>query len=179
MNPFPPRHPDDTDVRLVEPYDELSEPSGNDDIFEELAKAQPRHWRTRTTATLAMLVLLVGGFLAGSQVEKHWGASATTAAGPNVATFPRPNFSGNPQGASAGPAASGAITGTVKLVDGDTVYITTSDGQTIVVKTSASTVVRTTKGGSLSDLTSGSTVSIEGQTGSDGSVTATTITRAK
>jgi hypothetical protein len=49
----------------------------------------------------------------------------------------------------------------------------------ITVKTSGSTSVQVAQKGSLADLTAGSTVTISGQTGTDGTVTASTITKAK
>jgi len=91
-----------------------------------------------------------------------------------------PGFaSGNLPTAAPTAAAANTTTGTVKLVDGDTVYITTSDGRTITVKTSGSTAVQTTQGGSLGDLAAGSTVTVQGQTRSDGPISASAITKAK
>ena len=192
MNPYA-RHAGDTadvptDLTAEQTVDVTPEVDLGDDPFadglsERLAEAAPRRWRTRTTVVLACLVLLVGGFAGGLEVQKHWGSTgtATTGAGLGATGFPQsgagPGF-GNGQAASGGTAAN-TTSGTVKLVDGDTVYITTSDGRTITVKTSGSTTVQTTQGGSISDLATGSTVTVQGQTGSDGSISASTITKAK
>jgi hypothetical protein len=65
----------------------------------------------------------------------------------------------------------------VTLVDGDTVYVTTADGQVVIVKTSSSTTLRSEQALSLKDLKVGSTVTVAGSAGADGSVTATQITQ--
>lgn len=162
---------------------DLGEDPFADGLSERLAATAPRRWRTRTTVVLACLVLLVGGFAGGLEVQKQWGSSATTTATarPGGAGFGQGGAGfggGNGQTANAG-AAANTTTGTVKLVDGNTIYITTSDGRTITVKTSGSTTVQTSQGGSLSDLSNGSSVTVQGQTGSDGSISASTITKAK
>ncbi|MER6810895.1 hypothetical protein ABT299_16605 [Spirillospora sp. NPDC000708] len=79
-------------------------------------------------------------------------------------------------GAGAGAGAGGGMTfGTVTKVVGDTLYLRTSDGKTVKVKTSGSTRISVTKDGKLRDLGSGATVIVRGTTGKDGSVTATTV----
>ncbi len=79
---------------------------------------------------------------------------------------------------AAGTTETSAATteGTVKLVNGTTVYIVTSDGRTITVKTSDGTTVQLATDGALSDLAEGDTVTVAGATAGDSSVTATTIT---
>jgi len=74
-------------------------------------------------------------------------------------------------------AASGPTTGTVKFVDGTTVYITTANGDVVTIHTDGSTAVQTTQPGSLKDLPVGAQVTVTGQAGADGSVTATKITK--
>jgi len=69
------------------------------------------------------------------------------------------------------------VTGKVKLVDGTTVYIETSDGQVITVKTSGSTTVQNAQPGSLSDLKVGASVTVEGQRSGD-NLTATKVTKS-
>ena len=198
MNPFA-RHAADTgvddptrdlsdEVSVSQLTDvDLSEDPFADDLSDQLQAAAPRRWATRTTLILAGLVLLVGGFVAGAQVQKQWGGTGTSAATgtgrgtgfPQAgASFPAGGFGGRGQGTGTGGTTGGnSTTGTVKLVDGTTVYITTASGQTVIVKTDGSTTVETP--GALSSLTAGSTVTIQGTTGSDGSVTASRITKTK
>ncbi|WP_432983497.1 hypothetical protein [Dactylosporangium sp. CA-233914] len=194
---------DDTDVlplvrEAVEDPDEepdlLAEPPLDDDLNERIAKSAPRRLANRATYVLAGLALLVVGFVGGAQVQKSYG-TAPASAGPGGGVNPAalasafagrnggqgfPGAGGN--GANAGNGGQGTtggrggVTGTVKLVDGTTVYIETADGNTVIVKTSDKTTVSTP--GALKDLTAGSTVTVQGQT-ADGSVTATSITKSK
>jgi hypothetical protein len=210
MNPYA-RHADDTsDFGLIDPAAEpafidpqaadaalagapevdLTEDPFADDLSERLDAVAPRRWTSRTTLALSGLVLLVGGFVGGAQVEKHWGTvdNASANARPNIVLpsgnpFAGGNFGGRGGGGGGnggtGTGASAGTTGTVKLVDGTTVYLTTPNGQTLIVKTSPSTTVNVNQPGSLTDLTPGATVTIQGQTASDGSVNATSITKTK
>lgn len=209
MNPYA-RHADDTsDFGLIDPAAEpafidpraadaalvdapevdLSEDPFADDLSERLDAVAPRRWTSRTTLALSGLVLLIGGFVGGAQVQKHWGTAANASSNrpgvvlPSGNPFAGGNFGGRGgaggNGGNGGNATSAAAgtTGTVKLVDGTTVYLTTPDGQTVIVKTTPSTTVNVNQPGALKDLTPGATVTIQGQTASDGSVNATSITR--
>jgi hypothetical protein len=162
-----------------------------DDLSAELAARAPRHYATRTTAVLAGLVLLAGGFLAGAQVQKNYGTPANGSARSrggttNVAggTFSGGTFSGR-QGGGQNPgtaqpsAGAGVTTGTVKMVDGTTVYVQTPDGNILTVRTNGSTAVQVAQSGALTDLTPGTQVSVEGPATSDGTVTATKVTKGR
>ena len=121
-----------------------------DDLTKELAHAAPKTWFNRTTMVIGGLVLIVGGFLGGIQVQKHYGTSGSSAA-TNIADlrnqFARSgggargegNFPGLGSGAGAGATAAAAQTGTVKFVDGTTIYVTLADGTVLTVKTDGST----------------------------------------
>jgi hypothetical protein len=74
-------------------------------------------------------------------------------------------------------AAGGATVGTVKLVDGSTVYVTTTDGSIVKVTTSKATTIKVTKDGTAQDLAPGTTVVVQGTAGSDGVVKATSVTQ--
>jgi hypothetical protein len=176
-----------------------------DDLAEELARAEPKRWWNRGTVVLAAIVLLVGGFVGGLQAQKHWGTASTSgaASNPNRAggygglgrsgyggAFGGGQFPGGaqPGGAVAGgavpggaaptaTAAASATTGTVKLVDGTTVYVQTADGNVITVRTDGRTAVQVTQSGRLSDLTPGSTVSVDGASTGQDTVTATRVTK--
>ncbi|HEY2675098.1 MAG TPA: hypothetical protein VGJ07_32620 [Rugosimonospora sp.] len=206
MNPYP-QHAEDT-AELSAPYRTDPPPSGlpdapqgvdltedpfDDRLTEQLEAAAPRRWATRSTLVLCLLAVLVVAFVAGTQVQKRWGSSSATPAAAGPARGAQSGggaggggfggggfggFGGGGGGQAAG-AAANTTTGTVKQVDGDTMYITTSSGQTITVKTSGSTTVQTNQAGSLNDISAGSTVSVQGQTGSDGTVSASTITKTK
>jgi hypothetical protein len=182
--------PDDTAVIPMVPPDE-DETDRDDGLATELAKAAPRTWWNRGTLVLGALALLLGGFLGGVQVQKNWGATAATASngragvnGQNRGTGAGgyfPGFAnGGGQRAGATPTASAAAaagtTGTVQLVDGDTIYLKTADGTVVTVKTSGKTAVRTSAKGTLKDVRSGDTITVQGTPDAAGNVAATTVT---
>ncbi len=69
------------------------------------------------------------------------------------------------------------VRGTVESVDGSTITLTTEDDETVTVTTSDDTEVSVTVELELSDLAEGDTVSVQGETGDDGSVAASVIRR--
>ncbi|MFF5230483.1 hypothetical protein [Dactylosporangium sp. NPDC000521] len=173
-------------VVVEEPDDLLAQPL-DDDLNERITKAAPRRLANRATFVLAGLALLVAGFVGGAQVQKSYGTAPAAATGPGgvnpaalASQFAGRGFNGGQAGTGAQGGAQGGtrggITGTVKLVDGTTVYVETADGQTLIVKTSGTTTVSTP--GALKDLTAGSSVTVVGQN-ADGTVTATSITKTK
>jgi hypothetical protein len=180
---------------LVDEVDLSADPFA-DDLSEQLAARAPRRYFTRSTAVLAALVLATGGFLAGAQVQKHWGVSSGTtaggAAGAGSNAAAGAGFAGGGQraarGGQNGAAAPGAstgtqgatantTTGTVKYVDGTTIYVTTPDGQTVTVRTTPSTAVSVSQKGALTDLAVGAQVTVEGAPGDAGVVNATKLTK--
>lgn len=177
----------DPDADVLALGSELDQDPFDDDLAQRLERKAPRLKATRVTLALAAGLLLVIGFVGGSLAQKQWGKRPTasnpfaTGNNRNGGNFPgglgASGFPGAGRGNGTGTGGSAPITGTVKLVDGTTVYIVTSDGQVLTVKTGSSTTV--SQPGSLSNLTAGSTVSITGQTGSDGTVTASSITKTK
>jgi hypothetical protein len=117
------------------------------------------------------MALAVVGFLTGALVQKHFGKSsdssqstATTAGGRNPAVVV--------------PAAN-VTTGTVKFVEGNTVYVQTTDGKIVTVKTSGSTAVQVTANGALADLSPGAQLNVEGSAAGDGVINATKVTKGK
>jgi len=149
-----------------------------DDLSVGLAHASSKPWFSRTTLALGGLVLLVAGFLVGLHV-------APTSASPSPASFNRPDgyaqlggqgFPGRTDAGSGTPARN-ATTGKIKLVNGSTVYVELADGSIVTVKLSNTTKVLTSA--SVKDLKAGSEVTVQGETGSDGTITAGSITRTK
>ena len=186
---------------MLAPADEETRDDG---LAAELAKAAPRRWWNRGTLALGGIALILAGFLGGLQVQKHYGTSATAAGARNGAANARPGagayggFGGTGRGAGAYggangfPGANGAnpgaaapsaaaagTTGTVKLVDGDTIYVQTAAGDVVTVKTSGSTTVQTATKGTLKDVKAGDSVTVAGAADADGTVTATSVTAGK
>jgi hypothetical protein len=183
------------------PREELLDSSPFDgDLAEELAAApRPRRKLPSVTVLLGAGVLLVAGFTGGIQADKHWGAAKTPdpaalinqfrgggqggGGGQGLAgRFGGSGRAGTGQGGTQGGAGQGgtqggagdATTGTVKLVDGDIVYVQTPGG-VVRVKTSGSTKVTIAKKVKLKDLKAGASVVVRGTAGQDGTVTATSV----
>ncbi|WP_185949658.1 hypothetical protein [Microbispora sp. KK1-11] len=79
-------------------------------------------------------------------------------------------------GAGAGAGPGGMTFGTVKLVDGDKIYVQTVNGGVVTVTTSGDTKVRVTRSGKVSDLKPGSFVTVAGAADAQGQVAATSVT---
>jgi hypothetical protein len=176
--------------------DLLAAPVGmDDDLSHALASGPPRRTMPGATAFLTATVLVAGGFLGGVITQKHQGTSSSNGtnaaalaafrnrAGTGARTGTNAGTStGTSTGAATGTgptggAAGGVTIGTVKLVDGNKIYLTATDGSTIVVTTGDDTTIKVTKNGKASDLAPGSTVVVQGTAGSDGVVAATTVTQ--
>ena len=141
-----------------------------DQLTEELTKA--KGGLSKVTIGLLAAIALVLAFGGGILVQKTWGSTTTTAAAPGPQRF----GNGTPPSGFPGAGRSGTA-GTIDRVEGGTVYVKQQDGTVIKVTTSDSTQV--TVAGTLSDLKAGERIVIQGQKGSDGSVTAQRITQSQ
>jgi hypothetical protein len=170
--------------------DVLSSPLGNDD---ELAAVLTRRSRAKLpslTLVLAALVVASAGFLGGIVVGKHYGSSGSGspasafsrfAAGASAPAGGTGSGSGAGLGGRGGGggafAAGNATIGTIKLIDGGTVYVQTSAGDIVQVSTSAGTRVTASSTVPVKDLQPGETVIVLGSKNSRGGVTATSISQ--
>lgn len=150
-----------------------------DDLSVGLARASSKPWFSKTSLILSALVLLTAGFLVGLQVAP---ASSATSAASRPSGYAQLGGQGFPGRNGAGSGANGAsareaTTGKIKLVDGTTVYIELADGTLVTVKLTDATKVLSSA--SAKDLKAGASVTVQGQTGSDGTITAGTITQTK
>jgi hypothetical protein len=197
---------DDTAILHPLPAGQLPEADPEDErhdgLAEELAHAAPKRWWNRGTVVLAALVLLGGGFVGGLQVQKHWGTASSSSGFPagfgaggagrygggtgrGAGAYGGGAFGGGgftPGGSASGgnaPAASSGTTGTVKLVDGTTIYVQTQDGNLVTVNTNGKTTVSAASKSTVKSIKAGQKVTVQGATGSDGSVTATSVTTQK
>ncbi|WP_433717560.1 hypothetical protein ACQP2Y_25570 [Actinoplanes sp. CA-051413] len=163
---------------VPEPFDDR-----DDGLASALAKAAPRRWWNRGTLVLGAFALLLGGFLGGLEVQKHYGTGTAAATagrtGARTGGFPGGAFGGGAAPTAAAPAAAGPTTGKVKLVNGTTVYVEKADGEVVTVRTGAGTTVQSATKGKLKDLKAGDTVSVQGTADTEGTVTATTVTESK
>ena len=177
--------------------DSTEVPGDDEDLGRLLAERAPRKHLPWVTAALVGAILLSAGYVAGGYHYSHKGSSGGN--GTSFGALPTGlgrtaggGFGGrNGNGGTGGTAtpgggaapgggfggAGGATIGTVKLVDGNNVYLTDSSGATVKVTLAPNASVTVTKKGKLADLTPGTAVVVVGKTGSDGTVTATTVTQ--
>jgi hypothetical protein len=138
------------------------------DPEEELPRRERR--RLLNPLTVALFGLLLGGvgFLVGVEVEK--GQSSGTAAGGQAAAR-------RALGAGGGAAAlfGGATFGQVSTVDGQTLYVTDAQGNTIKVTTSPGSQVTRAITSSVRQVRPGDVVVVSGSKTSDGSIQAQSI----
>ena len=126
---------------------------------------------------------LIGvGIVSGIEVQKELGTSSGSSASafPAISGLPLTTGSGASLGSSTGAGAVGnpfrsTTVGTVTLVDGSNVYVTTSSGKIVKVLTKSSTSVQVSKNESVADLQPGQSVVVEGKKDAAGSVVATSI----
>src|SRR5258706_15725254 len=85
---------------------DLSADPFDDNLADELAARQPVRLTSRTTVALGAAVLIIGGFLGGVLVQKHFGTASTSglAAGAATGANGRGGFGG---AGGAGQAATG------------------------------------------------------------------------
>lgn len=169
--PTPPEEPAETTAVMGQlPETLIAEPAVQGDLDAELKQvARPFG---KPTLVLAGLFVLALAFAGGAWTHAAFGPSSSTSSA-RPATSPAAGQQGSGFG---GRTAGGRGTvGTVEKVDGSTVTLKTVQGSEVTVSTSDSTTVGVTQPGKLSDLKPGQTVTVQGRTGSDGSVTAQAI----
>ncbi|HJQ42692.1 MAG TPA: hypothetical protein VJ831_06390 [Jatrophihabitantaceae bacterium] len=127
-----------------------------------------------TPLTRALLVVLVAaaGFIGGVLVERTQQPAATASV--SAASAFRGGQNANAGGGAPG---GGATVGTITLIDGTNVYVTTAQGDVVKVLTNPQTTISVSKNGTLADLDPAKTVVVQGATNADGTVTASQITQ--
>jgi hypothetical protein len=191
-------HRADTVTTVLDPMDLLSTPISDGDLTVALAR-RPKVRLPSLTMTLVVAAVLGLGFMGGALVGKHYGSTSSSSATAGFGAFTRfggaAGAGGASSSASAAPGGSsgsssfpgrseflggagGATFGTVKLVDGNIVYVETETGSIVQVTTSAATKVTASTSVPLKDLAPGQTVIVEGTTKSNGSVAATSISQS-
>lgn len=151
--------PGDTDAVEL-----LSSPPTTDDLDELLEAAAPRR-RSKLTIGLAVALVFVVGFLAGSVSEKL----AVSVQEAQSATHD------SPEEDVATMDANPVAVGHVLMVDGGVLYVSRADGATLKVAVSDGTVVGLSEPARIDDLSPGDAVSVYGEIIEDGSVVASSI----
>jgi uncharacterized protein (DUF2147 family) len=139
-----------------------------------------RRFLNRKTATLGVVVACAAGFLAGIEIEKSQvsgTASAATApagttGGAATGAGTRPGFGLTGGGAGGGSAAS---FGTVASVNGNTIYVMQASGNTVKVTLSSATKITKSQSTSKSSLHPGDALVVQGATGKNGTLAATSV----
>jgi hypothetical protein len=168
----------DTDLFSV-----LSSPLDSGDALNAVLTRRPRAKLPSVTLVLGIIIVAGVGFLGGAWVGKHYGSSSSGSSSSAFRAFA-------PGGAGAGSAGSGsggrasslfgggnATIGSIKLIDGSTVYVQTLEGDIVQVATSAATKVTVSSTVPLKDLQPGEDVIVEGSKNSSGAVAATSISQ--
>jgi hypothetical protein len=176
---------DDSDVGDL--LDVLSSPLDDDDTeLTAVLTRRPRAKLPSLTLILAVIVVASAGFLGGALVGKHYGSSSSgnlAAAFSRLAARPSASASGSTGSGFAGRGGGGlfgagnATIGTIKLIDGKTVYVQTTAGDVVQVATSAGTKVTVSSTVPVKDLQPGETVIVEGSKNSSGAIAATSISQ--
>lgn len=171
----------------------LADPLAEEQWLPE-AEALPRRPRRRllTPLPLALAAVLLAalGFIGGVLVEKGQGSSPSSAsagaasgfasrlraaAGTGAGRF----AAGSSAGARAGSSGAGfarPTVGTVAYLEGSTLYVTNSEGDTVKVTTTQATGVTKSVKSAVSGIHPGESVTIAGSSGANGSISAESIT---
>jgi len=167
--------------------DLLSSPlEDDDDDLTAVLTRRPRAKLPSLTLVLAAIVVASAGFLVGALVGKHYGSSGSgnlaaafsRLAGPRAsATAGAGGGTGSGFGGRGGLFGGNATIGTIKLIDGSTVYVQTAAGDIVQVATSAGTSVTVSSTVPVKDLKPGETVIVEGSKNSSGAIAATSISQ--
>ncbi len=183
--------------------DVLSSPLDNGDGLTAVLSRRPRAKLPSLTVVLVVVAVASAGFIGGIMVGKHYGSSgsgglasrfgafaAAAGASPSAGTGSGTRtgfggasggFGGAGAGAGFGGAGGGAggnaTVGTIKLVDGSTVYVQTSAGDIVQVSTSSGTKVTASSTVPVKSLEPGEAVIVEGSKNSKGGVSATSISQ--
>lgn len=130
------------------------------------------------TAGLIVVIGILGGFYGGAKYGQGHptpSASASPAATTGVGAGLGGGASAGSGGGASASGLSGATVGTITAVNGDTITVHDARSNRDVKVNVASARITKTSAGTPADLTLNQTVTIAGQAGSDGTVTATTI----
>jgi hypothetical protein len=169
--------------------DVLSRPLDNGDGLTAALTRRPRAKLPSLTLVLAVVVVVSAGFIGGILVGKHFGSSGSSSLPSGFGGFPGAGAISSATGSGSGGASGGAgggaggfaggnaTVGTIKLVNGSTLYVQTTGGDIVQVSTSSGTKVTASSTVPVKDLRPGQSVIVEGSKNSSGGVSATSISQ--
>lgn len=155
----------------------LATPPDARDVSAELA-APPRRKLPWLSLVLAGGVIATGAFAGGVWYQQGQGgkpSARAAVAGPAAGGYGQGGGRRGGQGQGQGGSQPGFARGTVKAVDGSTVYLTDSNGNTIKVTTGDATKVQLNKDGKVADLLPGQSVTVVGTPDANGGYTASQL----
>jgi hypothetical protein len=168
-------------------YEAGQEEAWIEDDIEELPPRPRRKLLSPLPLALLVVLLTAGGFLAGIEVEKSQSSSSAGGGLPSGLAALRSAVRAGGSGSTSGPtgfpgggaggafAAGGLTSGEVSYVAAGTLYVTTSEGNTVKVKAPAGTTVSKTVSTSLASVHPGDTVVVRGSQNKNGSLDASSI----
>ncbi len=186
----------DTQVDAVVPPPYTPDDPG-DDLDDDLLPPPRRRRIGPLTSALILVLVAALGVYGGVRLQKDRAGTDTTATSSLAALASRFGATGTrgtgaraagaggfagfggagTGGAGAATAGGNATFGTVKLVDGNTIYVSETDGSIVKVRTTPSgTTVTKSVSAKVGEIQPGETVVVRGTTGSDGTVAATSVT---
>lgn len=135
-------------------------------------------------AALVVALLLAAGFWGGAIAEKNHRGSTSSAAAAFAGRFRAGAATGGTAAATGGfrgggfggAGATSAASGTISVVDGNTLYVLTSTGSLVKVSLGATTAVTRSAKTAAAGLRPGDTVVVQGTAAANGNVTATSVT---
>jgi hypothetical protein len=158
-------------------------------LLDEIPDAEDE-WVPRTTggirfaipaALLIAVALIAGGFFGGVELEKgHSGGGSTASGFAALSGRLRTGGTGASGASGAGGFAgfggsSAAATGSISVVDGNTLYVLTGTGSLVKVTLAKSTTITRNADTAAVALRPGDTVTVQGATSSNGDVAATSV----
>ncbi|MET8543798.1 DUF5666 domain-containing protein [Kitasatospora sp. NPDC004799] len=164
----------------------LATPPDARDVSAELA-APPRRRLPWLSLVLAGGVIATGAFAGGAWFQREHGgssgsgksvrpvAAASGGYGQGGSRRGGQGQGGQGQGGQGQGGQAGFTRGTVKAVDGSTVYLTDANGNTVKVTTGDATKVQLNKEGKVADLRPGQSVTVVGTPDANGGYTASQL----
>jgi len=153
-----------------------------DDAWDD-APIRPRARLSRVTKLLLVLAVGAAAFAGGVFAQRHWGVTSSngsSGSGAGAGAAAR-RFAGLGGGSGAGRSASGgrgfggATIGQVAYLNGTTLYVTDTSGNTVKVKVPKGTPVMKSVTAGIGSVRPGDTVVVRGSTAANGTVTAQSV----
>jgi len=142
----------------------VAPPADDDDEIVTQILARRRRRLPVVTLVLGLAVAIGAGFAGGAYAQRHYGSTSSGSSAGGLSAL-RSQFASRFGGGgrfSFGGAAAPTV-GTVTLIKGNDIYVTESDGTTVIVHAGGAAVTKTVTG-TVKSILPGETVSVVGGT---------------